>query len=293
VDAALQRLQRQVAALKASREKLLEQVDAQFAEMERLGNENAALAAVRRALTHARACAHTPAGPPTPAPHTHATPSNRFSWLSISGPARPWQRGVVLERTRGGRACRRRLVVFQGLDDAREAISAWESQAQEGLAQSARLKDLLEESATWSISKVGPGAVPTLGLGFRVWVPRSGSWWPALAGKACRVTAANGGGGPSAGRCHGRQQREAVAETPSARRRVPGRLRSAALPRRARSETTPATPAGDGGGAVCRGGRQRGRSPARDLRAHGGGAAAGAGQGRRLGRAGGALGTRW
>ena len=37
----------------------------------------------------------------------------------------------------------------QALENAREAETHWEALAQDGLAQSERLKDLLEESALW------------------------------------------------------------------------------------------------------------------------------------------------
>ena len=40
-------------------------------------------------------------------------------------------------------------VDVQALDHAREAETHWEALAQDGLAQSERLKDLLEESALW------------------------------------------------------------------------------------------------------------------------------------------------
>lgn len=64
---------------------------------------------------------------------------------------------------------------LQSLVQLRDAASKWEAQAQASLAQNERLKDLLEESATWSI----PAA------------PSSGS--AAAAGGA-----ADGGGGSSA-----------------------------------------------------------------------------------------------
>lgn len=39
----------------------------------------------------------------------------------------------------------------QGLENAREVGSRWEAQAQQGLAQAERLKDLLQESAEWRL----------------------------------------------------------------------------------------------------------------------------------------------
>lgn len=87
------RLLHQVGRLRASRDKLLQQVDQQWAEIERLSNESAGLAEELRA--------------------------------------------------------------------SRALAANWEAQVQEGLQQIDRLKDLLEESATWSTlstQPAGPGA---------------------------------------------------------------------------------------------------------------------------------------
>ncbi|PRW32984.1 ubiquinone biosynthesis [Chlorella sorokiniana] len=86
---AVEALQARIAALKASRDKLIGAFDAQAAEIERLSGDNAALA--------------------------------------------------------------------ESLAQLRDAAAKWEAQAQASLAQNERLKDLLEESATWSIP-AAPGS---------------------------------------------------------------------------------------------------------------------------------------
>lgn len=47
--------------------------------------------------------------------------------------------------------CCVRCLVLQSLAQLRDTAAKWEAQAQASLAQNERLKDLLEESATWSI----------------------------------------------------------------------------------------------------------------------------------------------
>ncbi|KAI7845489.1 hypothetical protein COHA_001036 [Chlorella ohadii] len=92
-EAAIEALQERIAALKASRDKLIGAFDAQAAEIERLSGDNAALA--------------------------------------------------------------------ESLAELRDTASKWEAQAQASLAQNERLKDLLEESATWSIPAAhGSTSVP-------------------------------------------------------------------------------------------------------------------------------------
>ena len=46
-------------------------------------------------------------------------------------------------------------MLLQSLVQLREVAANWEAQAQDSLAQNERLKDLLEESATWSIPALG------------------------------------------------------------------------------------------------------------------------------------------
>ncbi len=83
-------LQGRIAALKNARDRLIEALDGQAAEAERLGAENAALA--------------------------------------------------------------------EAAAEAKDAAARWEAQAQEALTQSSRLKDLLEESAQWSLGGGGDGS---------------------------------------------------------------------------------------------------------------------------------------
>ncbi|KAI3430474.1 hypothetical protein D9Q98_005069 [Chlorella vulgaris] len=91
--AAVQQLQQRIAALKASRDKLIGAFDAQAAEIERLSGDNAALAEATAQL--------------------------------------------------------------------RDVAAKWEAQAQDSLSQNERLKDLLEESATWSLPPAAPKPVTT------------------------------------------------------------------------------------------------------------------------------------
>lgn len=52
---------------------------------------------------------------------------------------------------------------LQALVELRSVSDRWEAQAQQGLAQSEQLKDLLEESATWGADR--PAAAPAEGGG--------------------------------------------------------------------------------------------------------------------------------
>lgn len=117
-------LQQRIAALKASRDKLIGAFDAQAAEVERLSADNAALA--------------------------------------------------------------------ESLAQLRDVAAKWEAQALGSLAQNERLKDLLEESATWSI----PSAAPTAGAAGAT--AEAGAAVAAAAALAQQPAGADGGDGGEA-----------------------------------------------------------------------------------------------
>ena len=59
--------------------------------------------------------------------------------------------------------CCVRCLVLQSLAQLRDTAAKWEAQAQASLAQNERLKDLLEESATWSIPAAHASSSAPLG----------------------------------------------------------------------------------------------------------------------------------
>ena len=75
-------------------------------------------------------------------------------------------------------------LLAQSLSQLRDVAAKWEAQAQAGLAQNERLKDLLEESAAWPLPGAGAGTAPQ---------PPAGS--PQQAGQA-----GDGSSEPSSGK---------------------------------------------------------------------------------------------
>jgi len=86
----------------------------------------------------------------------------------------------------------------QSLAEVREAAGAWEAQAQSGLSQVERLKDLLEESARWSPQGADPGPDPSPAgaPGHPAPAPAGGAAEPAPAPGAS--AAGGAGNGPGA-----------------------------------------------------------------------------------------------
>jgi hypothetical protein len=195
-----------VAGLRASRDKLLLELDEQAAEAQRLALENGVLQQAR-----------TPAAPSIRASlrPRHAQPSS----------ARPDATAKVVFKSEV--AAKRMLSseasgAAQSLADVREAAGAWEAQAQSGLGQVERLKDLLEESARWSPQGADPGPDPS-----PAGAPRYPA--PAPAGGAAEpapVPGATGEGGADGG--SGAAGSESGAGAPASPTRVAGDAAGAA-----------------------------------------------------------------
>jgi hypothetical protein len=153
----------QIAQLKASRDKLLAELEKQFLEVDRLGVENSALlqawnkysrpslAAKGAVRFSARNCIlwwlvgdHQA--------HAHG------SWLApahflVSAPEHSAAAALSASNLgMDGKACTagQLLQLLQALQEVNEAAQSWEQQAQGSLQQLDRLKDILEESASWS-----------------------------------------------------------------------------------------------------------------------------------------------
>ncbi len=142
----------QVSKLKASRDKLLEQIDRQWEEMDRCAppTSHTHLAAWPGAIARRPP---SKVAPPTAAElgaHTHGPGT-----LSLCGSARP-EEGVHSACV--SCACRlgqENRGLSDELDRAQQLALLWEAQAQGSLAAEERLKDMLEEAAGWSTGGAG------------------------------------------------------------------------------------------------------------------------------------------
>lgn len=164
-------LQQRIAALKASRDKLIGAFDAQAAEVERLSVDNAALAEVRpRAVARAALGAQDAllgssiALPSSPHGSVCGVASVALVAVSLSvgSPTfAAFQTCVAAAPDRG--FWLPALPPLQSLVHLRDVAAKWEAQAQDSLAQNERLKDLLEESATWSVPSTAATTAPAAG----------------------------------------------------------------------------------------------------------------------------------
>lgn len=113
-------------------------------------------------------------------------------WVRGAGGLESWRiQSGLLEPSVAAMCCVAPLPM-QSLAQLRDVAAKWEAQAQGSLAQNERLKDLLEESATWSI----PSAAPTAGAAGAT--AEAGAAVAAAAALAQQPAGADGGDGGEA-----------------------------------------------------------------------------------------------
>ncbi len=220
-EAAIEALQERIAALKASRDKLIGAFDAQAAEIERLSGDNAALAEVgllagegwssmglagyskQQALVYQHWCCGMQRASGWVVHQLCAVGRcmcAAFAWsYSCSSFFSSHSLPYVLNPAHTA-------APLQSLAELRDTASKWEAQAQASLAQNERLKDLLEESATWSIPAAhGSTSVPGGGsngggsMAAAAAVQAAEALAAAAAAGSPRAGEGGGSGGPAAG----------------------------------------------------------------------------------------------